>query len=321
LRAACVVTGLMTLGAGVCRADEQPIRSGALAGTLALPAGRPPAPLALIIPGSGPTDRDGNSTLGIRAAPYRLLAEELAEAGIASIRFDKRGLFDSRAAAPDPNAVTVADYAEDARSWVATGMSATGARCAWLIGHSEGAVVALVAAQTEPHLCGLVLIAAPGRNVGDLLLAQIETNSSNARLVPDAARAIGELKAGHRVDAAALPAPLRTLFRPAIQGFLISLFSYDPAALLRAVPRPVLIVQGTSDLQVSRDDADRLHAAKPDATLAILQGVNHVLKQAPADDRAANLATYAQPDLPLAPEVVPTVARFIASGGKDRPGP
>ena len=119
-----------------------------------------------IIPGSGPTDRDGNNPLGISAASYRLLAVGLAESGIGSVRIDKRGMFASTGAVADPNAVTIGDYVADVGSWVGTIREKTGTRCVWLAGHSEGGLVALAAAAKVTGLCGLVLIATPGRPHG-----------------------------------------------------------------------------------------------------------------------------------------------------------
>lgn len=97
------------------------------------------APVVLIIPGSGPTDRDGNNRLGVTAAPYRLLADALAAQGVSTLRADKRGMFGSKAAIPDANVVTIADYAADAHNWAQALRKRTGAPCVWLLGHSEGA--------------------------------------------------------------------------------------------------------------------------------------------------------------------------------------
>ncbi len=147
--------------------------------------------------------------------------------------------------------------------------------------------------------------------MGDILKAQLRTNPANAPLLPDADRAIDTLAAGGRVDPATLQAPLRPLFPPVVQGFLISAFALDPARLIQSVGLPVLILQGTRDLQVKTTDARRLATAKPDAKLIELADVNHVLKQVASSDRAANLATYTATALPLAPTVTPAIVAFV----------
>jgi uncharacterized protein len=267
--------------------------------------------VALIIPGSGPTDRDGNNPLGVTAASYRLLAEALLERGISTVRADKRGLFGSAKAVADGNAATIPDYVADTAAWVSVTRNATGAACVWLIGHSEGGLVALAAGQEVEGLCGLVLVAAPGRPLGDVIKAQLRANPLNAALVPPADAAIDALTAGRRVDAATLPAPLQGLFAPAVQGLLISLFSYDPATLAAQTTLPLLIVQGGKDLQVPVSDAERMAAANPAATLAVLPDVSHTLKDVEGTTPAANLATYSNPSLPLGKGVAETIAGFI----------
>jgi uncharacterized protein len=264
---------------------------GLLAGTYQ-PASNAEAPVVLILPGSGPTDRDGNNRLGVKAAPYRLLAENLAARGIASVRIDKRGMFASATAVPDPNAVTIEDYAADTAAWVAAIRARTGAFCVWLAGHSEGALVALASARPLNHeLCGVVLISAPGRPLGEVLMDQLRANPANAPLLAEAEATLAALARGERVDPAKISPPLLPLFAPQVQGFMISLLALDPPRLAAGVERPLLIVQGDADLQTGLVEAERLAAGAPSAKLVRLAGVNHVLKQAPADDRAANLAT------------------------------
>ena len=271
-------------------------------------------PVVLILPGSGPTDRDGNNPMGVKAAPYRLLAEGLAARGVSSVRIDKRGLFASAGAVTDGNAVTLDDYVHDTAAWIAAIRARTGAGCVWLLGHSEGGLIALAAAAGgTKDVCGLVLVAAPGRPLAAIMREQLHANPANAPLLPAADGALDALAAGRRVDPATLPAPLQGLFRADIQGFLISLFRADPAKLAAKVRQPRLIVQGARDLQVTEADAQALKAASPRAKLALLPGVNHVLKQVDGDARAANLATYADPELPLAAGVVPTIADFIVA--------
>lgn len=294
-------------------AAEVPVEAagphGPLAGTM-LRASGAHGPVAVIIPGSGPTDRDGNNPLGVRAGSYRLLAQGLAGEGITTVRIDKRGQFGSAGAVPDGNAVTINDYVADTAAWVKSARAATGASCIWLIGHSEGGLVALAAAQEVEGLCGLVLVATAGRPMGDVIKSQLRANPANASLLGPADAAIDALAAGQRVDVSALPQPLDPLFNPAVQGFLISAFALDPAGLAAQTKLPVLIVQGGKDIQVSVADAERLKAANPQAMLAILPDANHVLKDVAGNSASDNLATYRAPGLPLAEGLVSAIAAF-----------
>lgn len=288
---------------------------GPLKGTMLAPAAGG-APMVLIIPGSGPTDRNGNNPLGVRAATYRLLAEGLAQRGIGTVRIDKRGMFGSRTAVADGNAVTIGDYATDTESWIAAIRKQTGVPCVWVLGHSEGGLVALASAQNAPDICGLVLVSAAGRPLGEVLREQIRSNPANAPIIDQAMAAIDSLEAGKHVDVSTMNPALMPLFAPQVQGFLISVFSYDPAKLIAAVNKPVLILQGKRDMQVSVADAERLKQAAPAAKLVLLDDTNHVLKTVTSDDRRANGATYANPRLPLAPGVVDAVAGFVDSATK-----
>jgi len=98
--------------------------------------------------------------------------------------------------------------------------------------------------------------------------------------------------------------------RPSVQKYLMSWFRYNPTREIKKIKIPILIVQGTTDLQVTVADAEKLKKAKSDAVLAIIPNMNHVLKEAPAD-KAQNTATYNQPDLPLKPEFVKAMISFL----------
>jgi hypothetical protein len=273
--------------------------------------------MVLIVPGSGPTDRDGNNPLGVKASTYRLLAEGLAAHGIGTVRIDKRGMFASAAAVADGNAVTIDDYVADVASWIAVIRKRTGASCVWVLGHSEGGLVALAAAQKVPDICGLLLVATAGRPLGEVLKEQLRANPANAPILDQALAAIDALEAGKRVDVSGMRPALLPLFRPQVQGFLISTFFYDPAALVATVGKPVLILQGKRDIQISVADADRLMVGAHNAELVLLPDVNHVLKTVTSDDRRANIATYSDPSLPLAPGVVEAIASFVEAGAGD----
>ena len=295
---------------------EAPGPNGALKGLMLSP-GVAGAPVVLIIPGSGPTNRDGNSLHGLHTDTYKLLAEGLAARGVASVRIDKRGFFSSAAAIPNANNVTIADYASDVHGWARSIREKTGAKCLWLLGHSEGALVAMVAARTQPQdICGLLLVAAPGRPTGELIKDQLRSNPANAPILDEAVRDVDTLAAGKRVDVANASPEIQAIFPPAVQGFLIDLFSYDPPKVLAAYAGPVLIVQGERDIQVSVDDARLLKAANANAKLVLLPDINHVLKAVTGDDRMVNLKTYFDAKLPLGPGVIEAIADFIAASAK-----
>ena len=300
----------LALAAAIVTSDiSAPGPNGPLAGTLT-DAGKG-APVVMIIPGSGPTDRDGNNPLGVKAAQYKLLAEALSDKGVSTVRIDKRGMFGSKGAIPDANAVRIADYAADTHSWVKAIRERTGAKCVWVLGHSEGGLVALASGQKPDGICGLILVSTAGRKISDVLREQLSANPANATLLDAAMGAIASLEAGKSVDVTPLPAPLHPLFAPQVQPFLMDLMAHDPAALASSTTLPILIVQGGRDLQVSPADAKLLAAAQPKAKLVEIAAMNHVLKDVGGDDRAANLATYADPSLPIDTVLVEAIADFV----------
>lgn len=277
----------------------------ALHGTLLRPEAEVRA-AAVIIPGSGPTDRDGNSPLGVNGGMFKQLAEALAAKGIASVRIDKRGIAQSQPAGVDERVLSFDTYATDAANWASLVREQTNVPCVWLIGHSEGALVAQVAATQSTDVCGLVLLSGTGRTADVVIREQLKAGLPEA-MKAEAFATLDALAAGRTVEAP--PPALAALFRPSVQPYLISYLTIDPARLARDYDRPVFIGQGTTDLQTRVADAEALKAAQPDATLKIWDGLNHLLTQAPMD-RAANFATY-NANSTLDPQVSEDVAAFI----------
>ena len=267
------------------------------------------APALILIPGSGPTDRDGNNPLGVKGGVYRQLGDALAARGVATLRIDKRGMFSSKAAIADGNKVRVADYAADVHAW-ATYLKAHGKPCAWLAGHSEGGLVALAAAQDPADLCGLVLIASPGRPLGSILREQLKPKLP-PEMMASVEPAIAALEQGDHVDPATIPAPVAPLFNPAVQDYLIDLMRTDPAKLAAASKLPMLIVQGEADAQVSVADAQALKAAQPKARLVLIPRMNHVFKDVDPADTAANLASYGDEAMAIDPAPAEAIASFV----------
>ncbi|MDB6143453.1 MAG: alpha/beta hydrolase [Pseudomonas sp.] len=280
--------------------------SGELFGTLVLPKSDAPVPVVLMISGSGPTDRDGNNTDGGRNDSMKRLAKILAKHNIASVRYDKRGVAASVAATPDERNLTVDQYVADAVAW---GQKLkTDPRLGQLIvmGHSEGALVASLAAP-QAGAAGVISIAGTGRPVDQVIREQLQYRLPPA-LLERSNQLIASLKAGHTDDD--VPPALEVVFRPSVQPYLISLFRQDPAAAFGKLKMPALIIQGQHDIQVGVGDAELLHKAKPDAELALIDGMNHVMRIVPNDIKR-QMASYKDPQLPLASELSNRILHFI----------
>ncbi|NHZ92363.1 alpha/beta fold hydrolase [Massilia sp. CCM 8733] len=296
-------------------ASEQAIElrtgSGALAGTLSLPKASGPVPVALIIAGSGPTDRDGNAP-GMKNDSLRLLAQGLADAGVASVRFDKRGVAASVAAVAKEADLRFDTYIDDATAWLAMLKADKRFSHVSVVGHSEGALIGMLAAKAGDAKA-YVSIAGVARGASTVLREQLAT-ALPAPLDKESERILAELEAGR--EAVKVPPELATLYRPSVQPYLISWFRYVPATAIKDLKMPVLLVQGSTDLQVAVSEAGLLHKAKPDAQLVVVKGMNHVLKEAPPD-KASQTPMYIDPKFPLAPTLVPAVAGFLNKVSKE----
>ena len=282
--------------------------NGVLAGTLELPA-MCPCPVVLIIVGSGPTDRDGNSPLLPGANnSLKYLAEGLAAKGIASVRYDKRGIGASKAAMHGGESdLRFDDYVNDAVGWLEKLRADKRFTTVSVVGHSEGSLIGMIAAR-EAKANGFVSIAGAGRAAGKIIHEQLASRVP-PELLAAADRTIAQLERGETPDSA--PPALGALFRPSVQPYLISWFKYDPAVEIAKLAIPTLIVQGTTDIQVSVADAKALGAAQPKATLLLIDGMNHVMKAVPAD-QAAQMKSYSDPSLPVAPQLVEAIAALVA---------
>lgn len=282
-----------------------PVQDGEL--TVALQkASKEPSPVALIIAGSGPTDKDGNSAVSGKNDSLKMIAEGLAKDGIATVRYDKRGLGDNKSLLTKEEDITFDQYVDDAVQVINTLLADKAYSSVHIMGHSEGSLVGLLAAQ-KANVESVVSIAGTGRPIDEVLLEQLKVQLTPA-LLKESTDALASLKKGQQVKN--VSQELQSLFRPSIQPYMISWLKYNPASELAKVNSRVLILQGTTDLQVVATDAEALKKAKSDAELVYMDGMNHVLKNAPAD-RAKNFATYSDPTLPLHKELLPAIQQFI----------
>lgn len=278
--------------------------TGAIQGTLLMPATTGPVPVALLIAGSGPTDRDGNNPMA-KNNSLKLLAEALQSKGFATLRYDKRGIAASRTAGGKEEDLRFEHYAQDAAAWVRQLKTDPRFSRVVIIGHSEGSLLGMIAAQQSPADRFISLDGA-GYPAGDIIRQQL---AKQPQAVTDVAYPIiDSLNAGKTVSNVNMM--LYALFRPSVQPYLISWFKYNPQTEISKLKIPVLVVQGLADIQVPNENATMLFNALKGSKLAYIRNMNHVLKETTTDVQQ-NMATYNNPDLPVAPELVGTLTTFM----------
>jgi pimeloyl-ACP methyl ester carboxylesterase len=281
-------------------------------GTLLVPKSNAAVPVVLIISGSGPTDRNGNTPLFPRPNnSLRMLAEALAVQGIASLRYDKRGIGQSSPA--NERDARFDMFVDDAVAWIARVRTDSRFSHVVVAGHSEGSLIGM-AASSRARVEGFVSIAGAGHRAVEIIRGQLRSQLATSSAWPDIERTLESIDAGAVVDP--LPSSIASVtallgvFRPSVQPYVISWNRYVPSTLVASLKIPVVIAQGTTDVQVGVDEAKVLMAAKPDATLLLIDGMNHVLKRAPADPQQ-NIATYSDPTLPIVAELPNGITQFV----------
>lgn len=280
--------------------------TGTLYATLDLPPQPAPWPVVVLHPGSGPTDRNGNGPL-LATDCYKQLGRALAAKGFAVLRIDKRGIAASAKAGPKEDQLTIETYAADAVAWAQYLRADPRFTTVGFIGHSEGWLVGLIAAK-EVRWQVMISLCGPGRPLQTILREQLKNNLPE-KLYFQADAILKELEAGRRVDDT--PQELAALFRPSVQPFLISLFRYNCAQWVAKMQMPVLIISGSTDLQVSKEDALALAKANPRAQAITIDAMNHVLKRVQGQSRWEQLPSYTDAALPLHPQLVPEIAKFL----------
>ena len=281
--------------------------SGVIHGTIDLPSGTGPFPVVLIIAGSGPTDRDGNSAmLAGKNNSLKMLAQSLATANIASLRFDKRGIAASAAAGPKEADLRFENYVDDAAAWVEQLRHDKRFSTVTIIGHSEGALIgAIAAARTHPN--AFISVAGVGRSAG-LVLREQMNGKLPAQLFQANEKILRELEAGRTTED--VPPALKSLYRSSVQPYLISWFKYNPSEIVASIKEPILICQGTTDIQVAVEEAEALKKNASAAKLVIIEGMNHVLKSVPADP-VKQTSSYTDPALPINAELMKNIIEFV----------
>lgn len=272
-------------------------------GTLTTPTTPKKFPVALIIAGSGPIDRDGNNAM-MKNNSLKLLAEALAKNGIASLRYDKRGIGESKGAAVAESSLVFENYTEDVKSWINLLKQDKRFSQVIVIGHSEGSLIGMIAGAKADKF---ISIAGSGESADKLIKTQI-ASKSNKQLEDLTFPIIDSLKNGNQVKK--VDPMLNALFRPSIQPYLISWFKYDPQTEIKKLTVPVLVIQGNNDLQVAVKDAELLSKASKNAELLIVDKMNHIMKIVDGDTQA-NLESYNKEALPISEVMTDKIVSFI----------
>ena len=279
------------------------INNDQLFGTLTVPDLTKKYPVALIIAGSGPTDRDGNNPM-MKNNSLKMLAEALAKNGIASLRYDKRGIGESKASAIAESSLVFENYTEDAKSWINFLKQDKRFSQLVIIGHSEGSLIGMIAGAKANKF---ISIAGAGDSADKIIKAQI-SSKSNKQIEEMTFPIIDSLKTGNTVKK--VDPMLNSLFRSSIQPYLISWFKYNPQTEIKKLNVPVLILQGNNDLQVTVQDAENLSKSNKNAELLIVDKMNHIMKIIEGD-KQANLESYNNATLPISEVMTNKIVSFI----------
>ena len=269
----------------------------------------------LIVAGSGPTDRNGNSGQSLNTYTYKMLSDNLVKSGIAALRYDKRAIGRSRLNDPAtiPNLV-FDDFVDDAARCVDF-LRGEGFKRVVVAGHSEGGEIALhLALREDVAVDGLVLLCCPGFPMDQILNAQL-----SAQLVPQhvglmvtATTIIKRIKAGESVPVESIPQELLSLFHPSVHPFLSSSMAFDPAELMSRVEQPTLVISGGRDIQVTKENAERLMAGAKCGEHLHFEQMTHILKDADTSDRIQQLVSvYVNANLPLTEGLSEAIIKFV----------
>ncbi len=275
-------------------------------GTLLTPEGVDKPPLAIIIAGSGPTDRDGNQTM-MKNNSLKLLAESLSDQGIATFRYDKRIVKLMRQGTNfSERDFKFDNFIEDASAVIDFFSKSNDFSGIYVIGHSQGSLVGMAAISTRNDVSGFISIAGAGESVDQVIIEQLGKQAP--ALKENAIEAFNDIK---RTGVSKNYSPgLASIFRPDIQPFIASWMQYDPQELIAGLEIPVLIVNGTNDIQVTEEEAKLLQSAQKNASLTLIENMNHILRLI-TEPGMDNQKSYNEPNRPIATELPKGIITFI----------
>lgn len=271
-------------------------------GTLLTPNNVKKPNLAIIIAGSGPTDRDGNQNF-LKNNSLKKLAVNLTNNNIATYRYDKRIVKQLKSNNLDKN-IIFDHFVTDAKSVIDYFKSTKNFNEIYVIGHSQGSLVGMLAAKDRAD--GFISLAGAGQSIDQVIIEQVNKTAPN--FTEDTKRIFKTLKEGKTTTD--YPMALSSIFNIEIQKFMINWMKYNPTEVLSTLNIPILVINGTKDLQVSESEAKLLKEANKDATLKIIENMNHVLVTIEGDD-LENSKSYAETQRPIAEGLIDTITNFI----------
>lgn len=271
-------------------------------GTLLTPNNIRKPNLAIIIAGSGPTNRDGNQNF-LKNNSLKKLAEGLSNQGIATFRYDKRIVKQIREGNIDKN-ITFDDFVTDAKSVVEYFKPSRKFKNIYIIGHSQGSLVGMLAALDGAD--GFISLAGAGQPIDNIIIDQV--NKTAPMFNEETKRVFDTLRTGKTTTD--FPPALASIFNIDVQPFIMNWMQYNPQDIISELKIPILLINGTKDIQVLEEEAKQLKEANPKAQLVIIENMNHIL--VPIDgDNLENTKSYNEPDRKLSEELVPAIVEFI----------
>ena len=279
------------------------IQKDSIYGTLLQPKTNEKKLVAILIPGSGPTDRNGNQGM-LQNNSLKYLAEALSEKGMATYRFDQSVISQSKFLGFKEENYSFSELVTEVKIITAYLKNQYKFSKIVLIGHSQGSLVGMLAVSDEVDayisLCG------SGQSIDVLLKEQLVQQVP--QLEESYTKTLNQLKNGETVTD--VNPMLYSLFRPSVQPFLRDWMQYNPSEILSKLQIPILIIGGTKDIQVSDNEANILFKSNPKSKLVIIDNMNHIFKEIKGP-LSENQMSYMNPSLPIMPQLVNEIYNFI----------
>jgi pimeloyl-ACP methyl ester carboxylesterase len=271
-------------------------------GTLTMPVAAENPDLVILIQGSGPTDRNGNGFM-MKNDGSKLIAKELAKNGIATYRFDKR-IFKMNKFKIREEELSFEDFVKDVSDILNHFKTEQTYGKIIIAGHSEGSLIGMLAAKDKAD--AFISFAGPARSIDKIIIDQLAKQSED--LAENAKNAFQEIE--EKGKTSNYNPLLQSIFRPSVQPFMRSWMKYNPTEEIAKLEIPILIINGSFDIQVDTTEAELLKEANPKAELVILDKMNHVFRKIEGDN-LENTKAYNEPNRPLHPELISVLVNFI----------